>query len=194
MERNDRGWEGLSVLSVSIHDGISDSELDSSALGKQVRRSVDKTLYKHVKPGDIVLNMMRAWQGAIGVVNNEGMVSPAYITAVPNEKVYPWFMDYCLRRESIISQINNLSYGVTDFRKRIYWNSLVLLKCSMPSPNEQLEVTRLLLHFDNLITLHQRAHSNHRREKYDDNKNSKVRPVFKILRTVDKSLQRGGDP
>ena len=117
LERNERGSKSLDILSVSIHSGISEKNLDAGALGKIVRRSEDKSLYKHVFPGDLVFNMMRAWQGALGVVKKEGMVSPAYISAIPNAEVYPGFMNYCLRRKNVINQINNLSYGVTDFRK-----------------------------------------------------------------------------
>lgn len=47
-ERNERGNVELDILSVSIHHGISQNELDTDELGKSVRRSDDKSLYKHV--------------------------------------------------------------------------------------------------------------------------------------------------
>lgn len=156
IERNERGNEKLDILSVSIHHGISNGELDADSLGKQVRRSDDKSLYKHVYYGDLVFNMMRAWQGAIGVVKSEGMVSPAYISAVPDDSIFPEFMDYCLRRKSVINQVNNLSYGVTDFRKRLYWDSFVRVNVMVPSVDEQKQITGVLQQIDHLITLHQR--------------------------------------
>lgn len=155
-QRNERGFDSLQILSVSIHHGVSNEELDSDTLGKKVRRSEDKSLYKHVFVGDLVLNMMRAWQGAIGVVQTEGMVSPAYITAIPSAQLYPPFMDYCLRRDETIGQIDNLSYGVTDFRKRLYWNSFIDVSCCIPSVPEQEKITAFFKQFDNLITRHQR--------------------------------------
>lgn len=154
-ERNERGDDSLQILSVSIHHGISNEELDSNTLGKKVRRSEDKTLYKHVYFGDLVLNMMRAWQGAMGVVKSEGMVSPAYITAIPSAQLYPLFMDYCLRRDETIIQMNNLSYGVTDFRKRLYWDSFINVMCRTPSVPEQERIMTFFTQLDNLITLHQ---------------------------------------
>ena len=96
--------------------------------------------------------MMRAWQGAIGVAKSEGMISPAYISAIPDERVYPPFMNYLLRRKEIISQINNLSYGVTDFRKRLYWDSFIKVKCSLPSVEEQKCITDVFEQLDTLIT------------------------------------------
>ncbi len=155
-ERKEKGNNQLQILSVSIHSGVSDEELNEDALGKNVRRSEDKSTYKHVYSGDLVFNMMRAWQGAIGVVKNEGMISPAYISAIPNDKVFPLFMDYALRRPDSISQINDLSYGVTDFRKRLYWDSFVKVKCSIPSVDEQIKIWCFFQSIDNTIALHQR--------------------------------------
>ena len=155
-ERNEKGQDDLEILSVSIHHGVSNGELDADLLGKNIRRSEDKSLYKHVYYGDLVFNMMRAWQGAIGVVKSEGMVSPAYVSAVPDEKIYSEFMDYCLRRKQVIAQINNLSYGVTDFRKRLYWDSFVKVDVMLPLTPEQKKITDAFRNLDHLITLHQR--------------------------------------
>jgi type I restriction enzyme, S subunit len=154
-ERKEKGTDSLPILSVSIHNGISDGELDSNGLGKEVIRSEDKSLYKHVYPGDLVLNMMRAWQGAYGVVKSEGMVSPAYITAIPSSQIFPPFMEYCLRRDEMISQINNLSYGVTDFRKRLYWKSFINILCYIPSIPEQKKITTFFTQLDKTISIHQ---------------------------------------
>lgn len=159
-ERNERGNDNLEILSVSIHNGVSSGELDSNVLGKNVKRSEDKSLYKHVYEGDLVFNMMRAWQGAIGIVKNEGMISPAYISAIPNKNVYPKFMDYCLRRDEVITQINNLSYGVTDFRKRLYWNGFTKVNIMLPSVQEQDKLTELFHNLDKFITLQQRKIKN----------------------------------
>ena len=157
-ERNERGNDTLQILSVSIHSGVSDGELDTDGLGKMVRRSEDKSTYKHVYVGDLIFNMMRAWQGAIGTTKSEGMISPAYISAIPSDEVYPPFMSYLLRRKEAINQINNLSYGVTDFRKRLYWDSFVRVSCLLPSVEEQRYITEVLEKIDTLITLHQRKY------------------------------------
>ena len=156
VERNEQGNEELPMLSVSIYDGISDGELDEAALGKRVRRSADKTLYKRVYEGDVVLNMMRAWQGAIGVSRTEGMVSPAYITAQPNLELSSRFMDHALRRGQVVKQMNDLSYGVTDFRKRLYWDSFERVRLSLPLVHEQQKIGALFESLDESIELHRR--------------------------------------
>ena len=156
-ERKEPGDKTLQILSVSIHSGVSDGELSEDELGKTVRRSEDKSAYKHVYSGDLIFNMMRAWQGAIGVAKNEGMISPAYISAIPNEKVFPPFMDYALRRNEPISQINDLSYGVTDFRKRLYWDSFIKVTCYLPTVNEQIIIWKYLKSIDDTIQSNTRA-------------------------------------
>lgn len=157
-ERNERGNDSLPILSVSIHSGISTGELSNEALGKKVRRSEDKSLYKHVRSGDLVLNMMRAWQGALGVAKTEGMVSPAYLTATPDDTVYPLFMDCGLRRPQVVAQMNKLSYGVTDFRKRLYWDSFVRVDFAAPSVSEQQKIASYFSDLDSMISLHQHKH------------------------------------
>lgn len=42
------------------------------------RTPLDLTQYKYVRPGDLVINKMKAWQGSVGVSDFEGIVSPAY--------------------------------------------------------------------------------------------------------------------
>ena len=157
-EKNERGNDSLPILSVSIHSGVSNGELSSEALGKKVRRSEDKSLYKHVQSGDLILNMMRAWQGAIGVTKIEGMVSPAYITATPDSTVHSRFMDCSLRRPEVVAQMNSLSYGVTDFRKRLYWDSFIRIDFDRPSVSEQRKIAAYFAHLDLAISLHQRKH------------------------------------
>ena len=143
-ERKEGGNIDLPMLSVSIHSGISNGELDENELGKRVKRSEDKSLYKRVCQGDLVFNMMRAWQGAIGTAKIDGMVSPAYIVAKSDDKIDPLYMNYYMRTNHMLRKINNQSYGVMEFRKRLYWNSFSNIRCSVPSLSEQKRVAELL--------------------------------------------------
>ena len=150
-ERKEAGEEGLPILSVSIHTGVSDGELDESETTKRVKRIDDKSLYRKADTGDLVFNMMRAWQGALGVVKTAGMVSPAYIVAKPNEKVYPPYVDYYVKTDNMVNQIHRLSYGVTDFRLRLYWTSFQAVKCRLPVKQEQKHIADFLKKLDERI-------------------------------------------
>ena len=152
-ERKEPGNESLPLLTVSIHSGVSDGELDEDELPKKVKRIEDKSQYKRAATGDLVFNMMRAWQGAIGTVRTEGMVSPAYIVAKPNGKVYPPFMDYYMKAPRMVGMINRQSYGVTDFRKRLYWDSFAPIPCILPPVTEQRKIAEILATQDRAIEL-----------------------------------------
>lgn len=166
-ERKEPGDENLPLLMVSIHSGVSDGEVDAAELPKQVKRIEDKSQYKKAVSGDLVFNMMRAWQGAIGTVRTTGMVSPAYIAAEPNDKVYPLFMDYYSRTPQMINQIDRQSYGVTDFRKRLYWDSFAPIGCILPPIEEQQKIAAILTAQDKVIELkEERLAEKQRQKKY----------------------------
>ena len=164
-ERKESGNENLPLLMVSIHSGVSDGEVDEEDLPKKIKRIDDKSQYKKAETGDLVFNMMRAWQGAIGTVRTAGMVSPAYIVAQPNEKVYPLFMDYYARTPHMINQIDRQSYGVTDFRKRLYWDSFVPIGCTLPSVAEQQKIAAILTTQDKVIELKEKRLAEKQQQK-----------------------------
>ena len=164
-ERKEPGSEELPLLMVSIHSGVSDGEVDEAELPKKVKRIEDKSQYKKAVSGDLVFNMMRAWQGAIGTVRTTGMVSPAYIVAQPNDKVYPPFMDYYVRTPQMINQIDRQSYGVTDFRKRLYWASFAPIGCTLPPIAEQRKIAAILTTQDKVIALKEKRLAEKQRHK-----------------------------
>lgn len=143
-EAADAGIDGLPMLSVSIHSGISDKELADEELVRKVSRSEDRTLYKRVKPGDLVYNQMRAWQGAFGAAKIKGLVSPAYVVARPRNTVVPGFIEHLLRAPAAMEEIRRRSRGITDFRLRLYWNEFKNIRISLPPLNEQIEIAAFL--------------------------------------------------
>ena len=144
------------ILTVSIHSGVSNGELDESELGKKVKRIEDKTQYLTARKGDLVFNMMRAWQGAIGVVQADGLVSPAYIVAKPIVKFCPTFMDEYIKLPESINRLHKKSYGVTDFRLRLYWDSFIKVDCCLPPLPEQEKIAEILTTQDRVIELYEK--------------------------------------
>ena len=164
-ERKEPGNENLPLLMVSIHSGVSDGKVDEDKLTKRTKQIEDKSQYKKAVTGDLVLNMMRAWQGAIGTVHTTGMVSPAYIVAEPDDKIYPPFMDYFTRIPRMINQIDRQSYGVTDFRKRLYWASFIIIDCILPPIEEQQKIAAILTTQDKVIELKEKRLAEKLRQK-----------------------------
>ncbi|MDP3668356.1 MAG: restriction endonuclease subunit S [Telluria sp.] len=136
-ERVEPGREDLPLLSVSIHSGVSEEEISEEENIRGRVKIEDKTKYIRVRPGDIAFNMMRAWQGAIGAVRVEGMVSPAYTIAVPRPSLDARYFEYQYRTPGFIQQMDRYSKGITDFRKRLYWDGFKQLITLVPPIEEQ---------------------------------------------------------
>ena len=139
-ETAELGSDDLPILSVSIHDGVSDKELDDSELDRKVTRSDDRSKYKRVLPNDLTYNMMRAWQGGFGTVAVVGQVSPAYVVAAPRQDIRTSFVEQLLRTPQAIEQVRRYSRGITEFRLRLYWEEFKNLQIAIPPLPEQDDI------------------------------------------------------
>jgi type I restriction enzyme S subunit len=143
-ERVEPGREDLPLLSVSIHSGVSEEEISEEENIRGRVKIEDKSKYICVRPGDIAFNMMRAWQGAIGMVRVDGMVSPAYTIAVPRPSLDARYFEYQYRTPGFIQQMDRYSKGITDFRKRLYWDGFKQLITLVPPIEEQRAIVEFI--------------------------------------------------
>ena len=144
-EISEPGEDALPILSVSIHDGVSDGELDEDEMERKVTRSDDRSKYKRVAPGDLVYNMMRAWQGGFGSVEVPGMVSPAYVVARPiGSNFVTGYIERLLRTAAGAKEAKRYSKGVTDFRLRLYWDEFKNICVPLPPKGEQVAIMHAL--------------------------------------------------
>ncbi len=165
IERKEAGNDMLPLLMVSIHSGVSDGEVDEESLPKKVKRIEDKSQYKRAAVGDLVFNMMRAWQGAVGTVYTEGMVSPAYIVAKPIGLANSQFMNYYMKTSRMVYAMRRQSYGVTDFRLRLYWDSFTPIQCVLPPIKEQQKIAEILTVQDKIIELKEKLITEKQQQK-----------------------------
>jgi type I restriction enzyme S subunit len=73
-----------------------------------------------------------------GTAKVEGMVSPAYVVARPMAQVSTQFIEYLLRTPNAIEEMRRNSYGVADFRLRLYWDQFKNMRVALP-PIEESE-------------------------------------------------------
>lgn len=143
------------ILSVSIHHGISDKELNEEELDRKVTRSDDKSLYKIVHQNDLAYNMMRAWQGGFGASTLSGLVSPAYVVCKPKTELNSFYFELVLRTSSAVTELKRYSRGITDFRLRLYWDEFKTIEVPVPPKAEAAEILRAILKintaYDNLV-------------------------------------------
>lgn len=143
-EAIESGEDHLPILSVSIHSGVSDAEAAPDENDRKITRSDDRTKYKKVLPGDLVYNMMRAWQGGFGAVQVPGMVSPAYVVARPRGDVSSKYIELLLRTPGAVEEMRRLSRGITDFRLRLYWDEFKNIRIALPSESERRAILAFL--------------------------------------------------
>ncbi len=143
-ESKETGREDLPILMVSINTGISEYEVGDDQRIRKVTRSDDKSIYKVVHHNDLVYNMMRAWQGGFGAAQVDGLVSPAYVVATPKSDVDSRYIEALLRTPIFTEKIHGLSYGVADFRLRLYWTYFKELRICLPPIDEQREIANYI--------------------------------------------------
>lgn len=143
-ESMELGGEDLPILSVSINTGISDRELGDEDRHRMVNHIEDRNAYKRVRVGDLVYNMMRAWQGGFGVAKVDGLVSPAYVVARPKVDLYATYFEYVTRTPNCIEQFRRASKGIADFRQRLYWEHFRQVRIAIPPFEEQRQIANAL--------------------------------------------------
>jgi type I restriction enzyme S subunit len=97
----------------------------------------DREQYKRAEKGDIAYNMMRMWQGAVGIALVDGLVSPAYVVARPRKSVVARYFTNLFRTAAYMGEVDNASRGIVKDRNRLYWEDFKQLHSPYPPPDEQ---------------------------------------------------------
>ena len=135
VQRNEVGYSELPILEVSLISGVRVRDIDNSSR-KQVMS--DRSLYKRAVEGDIAYNMMRMWQGAVGVAPVDGLVSPAYVVAKPLAGNEPRYYEHLFRTSAYKNEVDKYSRGIVKDRNRLYWEDFKQMPSPCPPPNEQV--------------------------------------------------------
>jgi type I restriction enzyme S subunit len=140
-ERKQTGYPDLPILEVSLKTGVRVRDLED-VKRKQVIE--DRATYKRAVKGDIAYNMMRMWQGAVGVVPFDGLVSPAYVVARPYPEVDSRYYAYLFRTDAYMSEVNKYSHGIVTDRNRLYWDEFKQMPSALPPIEEQIAIADYL--------------------------------------------------
>ncbi|OKJ52880.1 restriction endonuclease subunit S [Streptomyces sp. CB02115] len=101
--------EALPLLSVSISWGVRRRE----AAGVTTRAAAeDLSNYKICRAGDLVINRMRAFQGALGIAPEDGIVSPDYAVLGVDPNVDSRWLNYFLTSGSTVATMASLVRGI----------------------------------------------------------------------------------
>ena len=137
LQRNETGFGELPILEVSLKTGVRVRDFESSDR-KQVMTDRDK--YKRAAAGDIAYNMMRMWQGAVGVAPTDGLISPAYVVAQPLPGTSSRYFARLFRTAAYMAEVDKFSRGIVKDRNRLYWEDFKRMPSCYPPPIEQVEI------------------------------------------------------
>ncbi|QPN56255.1 restriction endonuclease subunit S [Synechococcus sp. CBW1107] len=154
VQRIETGFADLAILEVSLKTGVRVREFGGSSR-KQIME--DRAKYKRASCGDVAYNMMRMWQGAVGVAPVDGLVSPAYVVARPLPGVLPHYFAYLFRTDAYMGEVDNYSRGIVKDRNRLYWEQFKQIQTPCPPTAEQAAIVRFLDHADRKIRRYIRA-------------------------------------
>ena len=135
-EVNERSAEGKEeLLSVSHTTGVT----ARSEKNVNMFMAEDYTGSKVCQPGDVVINTMWAWMGALGVSDLAGIVSPSYGVYRPKNRATfnRRFLEWLLRTTPFIEQYNRVSTGLHTSRLRLYPHMFLGLPIAFPDRDEQ---------------------------------------------------------
>jgi type I restriction enzyme S subunit len=102
--------------------------------------------HKLCRPGDLVVNTMWAWMGALGVSTHAGIISPSYAVYRPHRPngTVGEYMDGLLRSRPYISNIICRSTGLRPSRLRLYPEEFFRLPIIQPPAEEQQEIVQAI--------------------------------------------------
>jgi type I restriction enzyme S subunit len=100
--------------------------------------------YKRCREGDLVINTLWAWMGAMGVARHDGIVSPAYNVYRPRQAFDPDYLDHLVRIPLFVAEITRFSKGVWSSRMRLYPEGLYEASLPVPPLAEQAQIVRAI--------------------------------------------------
>ncbi|QYB16312.1 restriction endonuclease subunit S [Schaalia turicensis] len=103
--------------------------------------------YKLVEPGQLAINTMWAWMGALGVSEYSGIVSPSYDVYQfrDNDQVEGKYFDLAYRTQTYVDLMRANSRGIWSSRLRLYPEVFLSLPMVVPP---LLEQKRIAAHYE----------------------------------------------
>ena len=145
--RQEPGRADLPIMSVTMNDSL--------VLRDDMERRTESALrpdqHLLVRKGDTAYNMMRMWQGACGLAEADGVVSPAYVVLAPKPGIDSRFAYHWFKSDRMIYLFWAFSHGLTKDRLRLYFDEFSEIPVSLPSIEKQRHIATVLDSWDQAI-------------------------------------------
>lgn len=140
-EIEDRSTSGNEeLLSVSHYTGVT---LKRDSLENEddfISNAETLKGYKRVAKGDLVINIMLAWNGSLGISPFDGITSPAYCVYRAKENNNPEYFGYLFATNLLKTEFRKKSTGIIDSRLRLYSDKLFSIFSVVPPIEEQNQI------------------------------------------------------
>ncbi|WP_336916639.1 restriction endonuclease subunit S [Acinetobacter modestus] len=131
------------LLSVSQYTGVT-KKSERIEVNEFLTNSNSLDGYKVVSKGDLVSNIMLAWNGSLGVSSYDGIVSPAYaVYRLVNNSCKEYF-HYLLRTDLYKAEYKRQSTGVIESRLRLYTENFYAISSILPPLKDQQIISNFL--------------------------------------------------
>lgn len=141
-ERNVKKLSDVNLLSVFSSVGvIPRSEVDDYSSGN---KAANADGYKIVHCGDIVVNIILCWMGALGKSDFDGVTSPAYDVYKPDETVSSKYYHYLFRAKAFTEECYKVGRGIMSMRWRVYSQQFMNINIPIPPSEEQQKIVEYL--------------------------------------------------
>ena len=142
-EKNFKSEDGTQLLSLYTGRGVFPTGDEGTINSGNHAQTVIG--YKVVKKDDIVVNIILAWMGAIGISEYDGVVSPAYDVYIPNKNIVcPRFCHYLFRTTGIANECYRYGRGIMMMRWRTYSPEFKQIRIPLPPIREQMKIASYL--------------------------------------------------
>lgn len=140
-ERNTKPMEEVQLLSLYTGIGV----FPHGEQEERGNKAVTVDGYKIVHKNDIIVNIILAWMGAIGVSNYDGVTSPAYDIYIPNlARVVPHYFHYVFRTKGFAGECYKYGRGIMMMRWRTYSTEFKQISIPLPPLSEQQTIASYL--------------------------------------------------
>ena len=140
--RSETGSEEL--LSVSHYTGVTLKRDSLENEDDHLTNAESLVGYKLVSKNDLVINIMLAWNGSLGISPYNGITSPAYCVYRIKGNNNPEYFGYLFCTNLFKAEFRRNSTGIIDSRLRLYSDKFFSIFSVMPPKPEQDEIVQYI--------------------------------------------------
>jgi type I restriction enzyme, S subunit len=140
--RSETGGEEL--LSVSHYTGVTLKRESLENEDDHISNAESLVGYKKVSKGDLVINIMLAWNGSMGISPYDGITSPAYCVYRVKGDNNPEYFGYLFTTGLFKAEFRRNSTGIIDSRLRLYSDKFFSIFSVVPPKDEQDEIVQYI--------------------------------------------------